>query len=177
MKQIFELSEITYKYKQKIISYKDECLKKDTQLNGGLHLQKYSIFSLWYIHIKVAALHRVFHPFYVTSHIFAFEFKGSSSEDILGLVTIRPRINKLLKKKGGHIGLSIHPRYRSRGLGSILLSLSLDRCKVYNICPIIITCDKNNEASIRMIEKKHDKYIIQKMEDSNQIIFILNENK
>ena len=55
-----------------------------------------------------------------------------------------------LKEAGGHIGLSIHPAFRSRGYGKIFLSLLKDECRVLGMDEILCTIRNENYASIQM---------------------------
>jgi len=81
-------------------------------------------------------------------------FATSKEEDIIiGIVNIRYRLNEYLNNFGGHIGISIRPKYRNKGLGTEVLRLTLDRCKELNIEKVLITCNKSNQPSAKMIKK------------------------
>ncbi len=72
---------------------------------------------------------------------------------ILGALHFRHKLNEKLLSDGGHIGLGIRPSERSKGYGTILLQrfLTLIRKKEYH--RILVTCDYDNIASARIIEK------------------------
>jgi len=79
-------------------------------------------------------------------------FVVNKKEDkIIGIVDIRYRLNDYLLQIGGHIGISIRPKYRNRGLGTQALKLALERCKELCKDRVLITCNKTNQASAKMI--------------------------
>ena len=64
---------------------------------------------------------------------------------ILGVVNIRHKLNKKLKKKGGHIGYSIRPSERKKGYGILLLNLALKKAKQLGLKKVLLRrCNKIN---------------------------------
>src|SRR5690606_29423812 len=49
--------------------------------------------------------------------------------ELIGVSSLRHRLNKQLAERGGHIGLGIRPSYRGRGLGTTLLALTLQEAR------------------------------------------------
>ncbi|RWU08001.1 GNAT family N-acetyltransferase [Pseudidiomarina gelatinasegens] len=72
--------------------------------------------------------------------------------EILGCTNIRHRLNAQIEHCGGHIGLSIRPAFRGKGLGKALLEFSLDKARELGITNIHIHCHTDNAASRAMIE-------------------------
>lgn len=70
----------------------------------------------------------------------------------LGRVSIRHRLTKKLKIKGGHIGYEINPLYRKKGYGKKQMQLALPIAKKLGIQKALITCDETNIASKKIIE-------------------------
>ncbi len=70
---------------------------------------------------------------------------------ILGAISIRHYLNEQLLKFGGHIGYGIRPSERRKGYATIMLKLSLDRCKNMGLHRVLITCDKSNIVSSKTI--------------------------
>jgi len=73
---------------------------------------------------------------------------------ILGVANVRHRLTDHLLRFGGHVGFSVRPSERCRGHGTRLLEgvkeyardgLEIDR--------LLVTCDPENVASARVIEK------------------------
>ncbi|MBQ2062303.1 MAG: GNAT family N-acetyltransferase [Oscillospiraceae bacterium] len=71
----------------------------------------------------------------------------------IGEVTIRHKLNDALMHSGGHIGYGIRYSEWNRGYGTTLLSLALEKAKEMRISPVLITCNDDNLASARVIEK------------------------
>jgi predicted acetyltransferase len=82
---------------------------------------------------------------------FLFAFVGTR---IVGRAAIRHSLNEFLEREGGHIGYVVVPEFRRRGYATAILRLSLpiarDTCCTNRI---LVTCDDDNVASIRTIEK------------------------
>lgn len=75
------------------------------------------------------------------------------NDQIIGTINIRHCLNDFLLKKGGHIGYSILPSQRQKGYATAMLKEAIEICKKWDIYPILITCNKNNIASRKTIEK------------------------
>jgi predicted acetyltransferase len=72
---------------------------------------------------------------------------------LLGCSRLRYRLTPELAYEGGHVGYDIRPSARGRGFGTTLLSLTKQRAAAMGIARLRITCDLDNRASIRVIEK------------------------
>ena len=71
--------------------------------------------------------------------------------ELLGVSNLRHHLNDRIRNSGGHIGLGIRPSYRGRGLGHLLMALTIQEARRKGIGEIYLHCHKNNEASTRMI--------------------------
>ena len=72
---------------------------------------------------------------------------------ILGTCDIRHQLTDALRDFGGHIGYSIRPSERSKGYGTLMLKLALAKARELGIDRALVTCDKNNIASARVIQR------------------------
>ncbi|MBL8030014.1 MAG: GNAT family N-acetyltransferase [Candidatus Doudnabacteria bacterium] len=70
----------------------------------------------------------------------------------LGSVNIRHYLNKHLKRVGGHIGYEITLKERGKGYGNAILKLALKKAKRLGIDKALLTCDKSNIPSKKVIE-------------------------
>jgi predicted acetyltransferase len=76
-----------------------------------------------------------------------------SCKTLVGVAHLRHRLTPLLAHEGGHIGYSVRPSRRNQGLATVLLSMTLQRAKAMGLNEILVTCDKLNVASARVILK------------------------
>jgi len=72
---------------------------------------------------------------------------------LLGVIDIRHRLNDFLLNRGGHIGYAVPPSERRRGYATQQLRLALEICREMGLSPVLITCDQDNIASAKVIQK------------------------
>jgi len=72
---------------------------------------------------------------------------------LLGCSRLRYWLTPGLAYEGGHVGYDIRPSARGCGFGTTLLSLTKERAAAMGIARLRITCDVDNRASMRVIEK------------------------
>lgn len=72
---------------------------------------------------------------------------------ILGVCDIRHRLAESLRDFGGHIGYSLRPNERNKGYGTEMLRLAMGKARQLGIDRVLVTCDKDNIASARVILK------------------------
>ncbi|GAA1826380.1 GNAT family N-acetyltransferase [Luedemannella flava] len=74
------------------------------------------------------------------------------SDEYLGAITLRHSLNDFLLNAGGHIGYSVRPSARGRGLATWALGEVLVRA-ARRLDRVLITCSDTNVASARTIER------------------------
>lgn len=89
--------------------------------------------------------------------------------ELIGVSNLRHYLNDWLRHAGGHIGIGIRPSYRGRGLGSLLLRLSIEKAIELGIRQVYIYCHKDNEPSARMIRANGGE-LQSESEDDGEII-------
>jgi predicted acetyltransferase len=72
---------------------------------------------------------------------------------ILGESRLRHGLTPALENEGGHIGYSIRPAQRRKGYGTCILKLTLEKAREMDFNRVLVTCDTDNIASARIIEK------------------------
>ena len=73
--------------------------------------------------------------------------------ELVGVAHLRQRLNESLMSYGGHVGYGVRPTRRNEGFATLLLRLVLQRAKALGIDRALVTCDKKNLASARVIVK------------------------
>lgn len=77
----------------------------------------------------------------------------SGDGKIIGISTIRHFLTEQLLEFGGHIGYGIRPSERRKGYATEILHQSLKVAEEIGINKVLLTCDKDNIGSIKVIEK------------------------
>ncbi|HLL72624.1 MAG TPA: GNAT family N-acetyltransferase [Pyrinomonadaceae bacterium] len=83
-----------------------------------------------------------------TAHFFS-----STREKWSGTARLRHQLTPALEHEGGHIGYDIRPSARRRGFGTLILALTLERARILGLARALLTCDTDNTASARIIER------------------------
>ncbi|WP_076467416.1 GNAT family N-acetyltransferase [Micromonospora avicenniae] len=75
-------------------------------------------------------------------------------DQVLGGIALRHGLDDFLLRVGGHIGYGIRPSARRRGLATWALGRMLDEARTLGMNRVLITCEVNNTASGRTIERQ-----------------------
>ena len=76
---------------------------------------------------------------------------------ILGVSNLRHELTEFLRHEGGHIGYSVRPGERGKGYATLMVEMVLEKAKALGLERVLITCDKDNPASARVIQKNGGK--------------------
>lgn len=71
----------------------------------------------------------------------------------IGEVCIRHQLNDALRLRGGHIGYVVRYGQWGKGYGTLMLKLALEKAKQRGLSKVLITCNDDNLASARVMEK------------------------
>ena len=74
----------------------------------------------------------------------------SDEGTLIGEIHIRHRLTLALEEYGGHVGYMIRPGERGKGHATRMLALGLEKARAMGLKGVIITCDPQNAASIRV---------------------------
>lgn len=77
----------------------------------------------------------------------------SARETIVGRAHIRHELTPELLRVNGHIGYGVRPDFRRRGYATQILGAGLDYLAELGVERALVTCDDDNVASARTIER------------------------
>jgi predicted acetyltransferase len=72
---------------------------------------------------------------------------------LIGRSSIRHDLTADLAHEGGHVGYDIRPAERMKGYGTLILRQTLEEARRLGIARVLLTCDTDNVASVKIIEK------------------------
>lgn len=140
-------------HEKKAHEYIEEFLEYKSEINGTGGLQRYDNYGEWLLKVKGDL---------DTSNILdgrvpasTYFFVRTSDNKIIGMINIRHKLNEFLLNEGGHIGYSVRPTERNKGYATLMLKLGLQKCRELNLDKVLITCDKINIASAKVIQKNN----------------------
>ena len=85
----------------------------------------------------------------------ATTFFGLRKSDglIVGILDVRHELTEGLLKNGGNIGYSVRPTERKKGYATMMLAAALEFCRELGLQRALVSCDRDNPASARVIVK------------------------
>ena len=136
-------------------SHKDEAMELRQEhldagekwIHGSSGLIEVTSYESW---LEKVALYRTEAPEGCVKATALFLLAGPK---VVGTVQIRHTLNEELLEQGGHIGYGVRPSERRKGYGTKMLSLALAYCRVLGIEKALVTCDKKNTGSAKVIVK------------------------
>lgn len=94
-------------------------------------------------------------------------FLLNENAKIIGAIHFRHFLNDKLLNEGGHIGYGIRKSERKNGYASLMLNLLLEKIKD-SVDRVLLTCDDDNFASIKTIERANG--ILNEKKISNEVL-------
>ncbi|MDR7870112.1 MAG: GNAT family N-acetyltransferase [Tissierellaceae bacterium] len=137
-------------YEKEAFEYIQEFLDYNSEINGTDGLNRYQNYDEWLLKLGEDLDFQNIPEDKVPANTYFLIRKLDNK--IIGMINIRHRVNEFLFNEGGHIGYSIRPTEREKGYGTLILKLGLERCKKLNLREVLITCDKINVASAKVIQ-------------------------
>lgn len=149
----FRLIYPSKEHEKKAREYIEELLEYKSEINGTGGLQRYDNYDEWLLKVKGDLdISNILDGRVPASTYF---FVRTSDDKIIGMINIRHKLNEFLLNEGGHIGYSVRPTERNKGYATLMLKLGLQKCRELNLDKVLITCDKINIASAKVIQKNN----------------------
>ncbi|MEK5380536.1 GNAT family N-acetyltransferase [Niallia sp. FSL W8-0635] len=146
---LMELLRPSEQYREQLMEYRSAFLHRKEQPYGGSSLQNYTDFHEW-LNKVISQENGDNLP---SNRVPATQFLSIGNGKLIGLINIRHRLTPELLMESGHIGYSIHPEERRKGYATEQLRLSLIEANKLGLSKVLITCDKENIASAKTIQK------------------------
>lgn len=145
-----ELKRATPEMRIYIYDFIDEWIKNGEEVVPASVRLAYYDFDTWLKNTLALEKRETCPPNLVPAYTY-FMFMGN--DRILGAINIRHCLNDYLFNYGGHIGYGIRPSERRKGYGTLILSMAIPIVKELGINKILVTCNKKNIASAKVILK------------------------
>jgi predicted acetyltransferase len=140
-------------YEREAFEYIQEFLEYKSEINGTGGLDRYDDYDEWLIKVEKEFNSKDIPEGKVPAS--TYFFVRTLDNKIVGMINIRHKLNEFLFNEGGHIGYSIRPTERKKRYATLMLKLALQKCRELNINKVLITCDKINIASAKVIQNNN----------------------
>lgn len=137
----------TLEYNEQVMKYRKVFLDNNENLSGCAELEDVSSYEEWIDFDNRRS--KIYAKDYVPSTVcLCIRVKD---DKLVGIIDFRHDLTDFLLKYGGNIGYSIHPEERRKGYGTEMLRLMLMKCREHNKKRVLLTCDKENIASAKIM--------------------------
>ena len=146
-----KLIEPTVEFDKQIREYRKEFFNSGDPLEGASRLVQYDDPRDW-----IAFLNKLKDPLTVPQgrvQLTQYILVREEDQKIVGMCNIRHQLNAYLERYGGHIGASIAPSERHKGYATQILKMALSECRALGFDKVLVTCNRENEGSRRLILK------------------------
>ena len=149
---ILKLVEVSENFREQVLEYKDEFDNNNEILHVTAGLGKAENFEEWLKAIVDNSFEETVRQGFVPSSTYLAV--RVEDDKLLGMIDIRHKLNEYLFNFGGHIGYSIRKSERRKGYAIEMLGQALGKCREMGLDKVLITCDKENIASVSTIKSQ-----------------------
>lgn len=146
---MIKLVKPSIEYEEKMISYVEEFKKENKIVAGGARIDSMP-YKDWLIKLKNNESEDTTEDGFVPATTF---IAVDEDDEVIGMIDIRHYLNDFLREIGGNIGYSVRKSKRGRGYATIILKLGIEEFKKISGKDCLVTCDKDNVASAKVILK------------------------
>lgn len=139
----------TAAHADQIAAYRAEFLERGDSMDGTSGLSNYAAPADWLAWLDTLADPAKRPEGFVPSTTLLCIRKDDNR--LVGMIDIRHELNDHLLNFGGHIGYSVRPDERRKGYAKAMLYMALQETARLNIDRVLVTCNRDNEASRRTI--------------------------
>lgn len=154
--EMYDLVKPDKKYADQIQNYREIFLKKHQSLDGTSDLLDHENPLEWIHYVRTFENPATVPEKMVPSDQFLYIRR--SDDMLVGMIQVRHELNESLSLIGGHIGYSVLPKERRKGIATAMLRDILPYCHKIGLTQILLTCRKDNVGSRNVILANHGVY-------------------
>jgi len=148
---ILQLVEPTKEHEPQAMGFRQEFINLgEARINGSWGLQRYENYHEW---LEVITNLKALQPSDDNVPSTTYFCVQKNNNKIVGTIQLRHALNDQLRKLGGHVGYSVRPTERGKGYATKMLALVLVEAGRLGLSKIMVTCDKSNLSSARVVVK------------------------
>lgn len=132
-----------------VMDYRREMLESGSSLDGCGGLEETDTYEAWADVDR--RLREKYGDQYVPSRLYLAV--RAADRRLVGMLDFRRPLSPFLLQYGGNIGYSVRPSERRKGYAGQMLALILPLCRQAGETKVLVTCDKDNDSSRRVIVK------------------------
>jgi predicted acetyltransferase len=136
------------RYRESFLRGLREFRDKGLPWHVGVDLEAVELDFAAFVAGKVADSNRRTETVVPKTHLWAV-----TDEQFVGRISIHHELNNALRVEGGHIGYDTVPSFRGRGVATEMLRQAMPMARALGLSEVLVTCDDDNAASIRVIEE------------------------
>lgn len=132
-----------------IMAYRQAFLELGDDMDGTSGLRQFEDPQQW-----LTLIEKMRTPATVPAHLVPatqFICLRESDQVIVGMLQVRHTMNDYIRAYAGHIGYSVRPDERKKGIATWMLKSVLPFCKSLGLNRVMVSCFDTNEASRRTI--------------------------